>query len=84
MVAEQASATLNQAGELGLRAQSVELRANSWITGRGRTHRPRGGRGRDSDRDGNWEIYVMDADGSDQTNLTSSPGNDLDPAWLPK
>ena len=25
-----------------------------------------------SDRDGNWEIYTMDADGSNQTNLTNN------------
>ena len=25
-----------------------------------------------SDRDGNWEIYVMNTDGSDQTRLTSN------------
>ncbi len=27
-----------------------------------------------SDRDGDWEIYVMNADGSGQTRLTESPG----------
>jgi len=34
-------------------------------------------------RDGNGEIYVMDADGSNQTRLTNSPGDDGDPAWSP-
>ena len=34
-----------------------------------------------SDRDGNWEIYVMDADGSHQTNLTNNPGADRFPSW---
>jgi hypothetical protein len=29
------------------------------------------------------EIYVMDADGSDQRRLTSSPGEDIDPVWSP-
>ena len=29
-----------------------------------------------SDRDGNYEVYVMDADGSDQTNLTNNPADD--------
>jgi len=37
-----------------------------------------------TDRDGNLEIYVMNADGSGQTNLTNSPKNaDLHPTWSP-
>ena len=36
-----------------------------------------------SDRDGNWEVYVMNADGSGQTNLTNNPASDSDPAWSP-
>ena len=32
---------------------------------------------------GNSEIYAMDADGSDQTNLTDNPAFDGDPAWSP-
>ena len=36
-----------------------------------------------SHRDGNYEIYVMNADGSDQTRLTTSPANDVDPAFSP-
>ncbi len=31
-------------------------------------------------RDGNWEIYLMSADGSGQTNLTNDPGQDMAPA----
>ncbi len=34
-----------------------------------------------SDRDGNSEIYVMDADGSGQTRITDDPGEDLVPDW---
>jgi TolB protein len=34
-----------------------------------------------SDRDGNSEIYVMDADGSNPTNLTNDPADDLAPNW---
>lgn len=34
-----------------------------------------------SSRDGNAEIYVMDADGRNQINLTNNPANDWDPAW---
>ncbi|MGH9970749.1 MAG: Calx-beta domain-containing protein [Pyrinomonadaceae bacterium] len=36
-----------------------------------------------SDRDGNFEIYVMDADGGGQTSLTENPGEDYCPAWSP-
>jgi Tol biopolymer transport system component/basic membrane lipoprotein Med (substrate-binding protein (PBP1-ABC) superfamily)/tRNA A-37 threonylcarbamoyl transferase component Bud32 len=36
-----------------------------------------------SERDGNWEIYVMDADGSNQTRLTDNPALDDDPDWSP-
>jgi Tol biopolymer transport system component len=36
-----------------------------------------------SHRDGNGEIYVMNADGSGQTNLTGNPGSDRAPAWSP-
>ena len=44
-----------------------------------------------SDRDGhvnirdspNYEIYVMDADGGNQLNLTNDPHNDRSPSWSP-
>lgn len=36
-----------------------------------------------SERDGNPEIYVMNADGSDQTRITGNGFEDLDPAWSP-
>lgn len=36
-----------------------------------------------SDRDGDEEIYRMNADGSAQTRLTTSPGTDNCPAWSP-
>ena len=36
-----------------------------------------------SDRDRNLEIYVMNADGSGQRNVTRHPGRDSDPAWSP-
>ena len=36
-----------------------------------------------SARDGNLEIYVMDADGSNQENLTNNPANDFQPDWSP-
>jgi Tol biopolymer transport system component len=36
-----------------------------------------------SNRDGNDEIYVMNADGTGQTNLTNHPGYDSVPEWSP-
>ena len=30
---------------------------------------------------GDWEIYVMDADGTDQTNITDNEEFDVDPTW---
>ncbi|HEY0734312.1 MAG TPA: hypothetical protein VGD69_05360, partial [Herpetosiphonaceae bacterium] len=36
-----------------------------------------------SDRDGNPEIYVMNADGGEPRNLTQNPERDFDPAWSP-
>src|SRR5688572_11768479 len=37
----------------------------------------------DTPRDGNFEIYVMNADGTQQTRLTRSAGEDMDPAFSP-
>jgi hypothetical protein len=34
-----------------------------------------------SNRDGNDEIYVMNADGTDPTDLTKNPANDFGPSW---
>jgi hypothetical protein len=34
-----------------------------------------------SNRDGNFEIYVMNADGSAQTRLTNNPAYGQAPAW---
>lgn len=36
-----------------------------------------------SNRDGNWEIYVMDADGRNQKRLTNEPATDERPSWSP-
>jgi Tol biopolymer transport system component len=36
-----------------------------------------------SNRDGNFEIYVMNADGSNQTRLTNNPDLDESPDWSP-
>ena len=37
----------------------------------------------ESKRDGNYEIYVMDSDGSDQRRLTVNQAHDGFPAWSP-
>jgi Tol biopolymer transport system component len=36
-----------------------------------------------TDRDGNDEIYLMEADGGNPINLTNNPARDRDPAWSP-
>jgi serine/threonine protein kinase/Tol biopolymer transport system component len=36
-----------------------------------------------SNRDGDYEIYLLDIDGSNLTQLTSNVANDFDPAWSP-
>ena len=36
-----------------------------------------------SQRDGDFEIYVMDADGGNQQRLTNNPGDDRFPSWSP-
>ena len=36
-----------------------------------------------TNRDGNWEIYVMNSDGSNPHNITNNPGTDSHPSWSP-
>ncbi len=36
-----------------------------------------------SDRDGNYDIFVMNADGTEQRNLTNHPSLDTYPSWSP-
>jgi len=36
-----------------------------------------------SDRDGNYEIYIMNIDGSEQIRLTNNPANDRNPSFSP-
>jgi len=37
-----------------------------------------------SNRDGNWEIYIMNLDGSGQTRVTNNTSKDEYPAWSPQ
>src|SRR5690606_7943540 len=37
-----------------------------------------------SERDGNQDIYIMDADGSNVVNLTNHPDADFWPVWSPE
>ena len=36
-----------------------------------------------SERDGNTEVYIINAQGQMQSNLSNSPGSDMQPAWRP-
>jgi LPXTG-motif cell wall-anchored protein len=36
-----------------------------------------------TNRDGNWEIYAMNVDGTNQVNLTNNTATDEDPTWSP-
>ena len=36
-----------------------------------------------SNVDGNFELYIVNADGTDLTNLTNNPANDSRPSWSP-
>jgi Tol biopolymer transport system component len=36
-----------------------------------------------TDRDGNWEIYLMAADGSNLIRVTNNDWKDAEPAWKP-
>ena len=36
-----------------------------------------------SARDGNYEVYSMNPDGSEQVNLTQHRANDVDAVWSP-
>ncbi len=37
----------------------------------------------ESNRDGNWQVYLMNADGSEQERLTTSKSNNRRPSWHP-
>jgi Tol biopolymer transport system component len=64
--------------------KAVNLTNLSWATDLGPTWSPDGGRiAFYSDRDGDWDIYVMASDGSDVVKLTGDTSNDQVPAWRP-
>ncbi len=37
----------------------------------------------DTDRDGNWEVYSIELDGTNPVRLTTHPSDDEYPAWRP-
>jgi len=37
----------------------------------------------ETDREGTWDVFVMNADGSDPRPVTSGPANDRHPSWSP-
>ncbi len=47
------------------------------------TPRPMGQIVFETDRDGNYEVYIMNEDGSDQRNLTNFWADDAAPSWSP-
>jgi murein biosynthesis integral membrane protein MurJ len=47
------------------------------------TQRPMGQIAFETDRDGNYEVYIMNEDGSDQRNLTNFWADDAAPSWSP-
>ncbi|KKL25814.1 hypothetical protein LCGC14_2401530 [marine sediment metagenome] len=56
---------------------------NSTADGGGSTAALKGKIAFASDRDGNNDIYVMSADGTNQVNLTNNAANDWEPAFSP-
>ena len=36
-----------------------------------------------SEKDGNWDLWIVNADGDGNVRLTQDPGVDAMPAWLP-
>ena len=65
-------------------AVSLLIGCNPVIPGEGEGEEEGGGKiAFFSYRDGDYEIYVMNADGSNQTRLTNNPAGDRAPSWGP-
>ncbi|MEI6179300.1 MAG: hypothetical protein WCP31_00985 [Chloroflexales bacterium] len=57
---------------------------NPWSDDKNPTWSPDGSKlALQSNRMGNYDIYIMNADGSGQTRLTDNPADDTEPAWSP-
>jgi len=64
--------------------ETVNISNAPFSSEHGPTWSPDGGRiAFYSDRDGEWDIYVMASDGSDVVKLTGDNSNDQVPAWRP-
>jgi Tol biopolymer transport system component len=64
--------------------EAVDLTNSPWSTDLGPTWSPDGGRiAFYSDRDGEWDIYVMASDGSNVVKLTGDTTIDQVPSWRP-
>jgi TolB protein len=53
------------------------------LAGQAHADGPTGRLAFESDRDGDFDVYVADPDGSNPVNVTNSAGDDLDPVWSP-
>lgn len=73
----------HRSGDCPKRDDSPEDRT-LWVTGEDPNWSPDGsGIALISMRDGHYEIYIMDANGSNQTRVTTTEGNAIDPDWKP-
>jgi len=77
--AVQATATAQAAQATATAQAQATARARATATARAQSGRIAFA----SKRDGNWEIYVMNADGSGVTRLTNNPADDRWPSWSP-
>jgi Tol biopolymer transport system component len=58
----------------------IQINQSAWA---GAFPGPNGPIALSSNRDGNFEIYTVTDDGSDDTRLTNNDANDFEPSWSP-
>src|SRR5688572_25987211 len=64
-------------------ASSVVLYFGSIPVSLGATEQANGKIAFASSRDGNFEIYTMDSDGTNEERITNNPSADVSPSWSP-